>query len=203
MDARRLIGAKRWLAKEVLSTCDTYNWRCIDDTPRAYAASILTRDNILAHSGLDYIAEKHLSTGEAKAWWLLAITEAQDKGKTLTSTQTETIADIQKEFERQLIARDRYTYWQSGDTHFYSQDERLTSVYLSYALRTGILPSYHTDIVRYLVESRSQTLSGNTALRILASLMNYSDARGDISFPITYHVTADEQDVLSGQLRNT
>lgn len=174
----RLDNASSWLREQVFIPCEKDN-DCLDDTTRQYAAYVLAQRGSLTPADTEFLTGYRGSL-ESQAWFL-RLTQVLD-GE-LPPLTRDAVADITENVERSLDVRERLAFWSEDEKHrtFYSQNERLTAILFDGVRAEDFLPSRHAHIARYLAESES-FLSGNTALRILASLQSYDQGKED-DFP--------------------
>lgn len=192
-----LSRAQKWLRKEVETMCkERENQGCLDDTTRQYGVYVLSRDGVLSNLSIDAYLD-YTQSIESKAWLLRTLslfdenelsTKAKDKKESLLTDLT-----------RVLRVRDRYAFWEEPEQVFYSQNERLTAILFEWAHQNEFLPSNQEDMVRYLTDTEN-TLSGNSALRILKALETYTQDLPMDNFPAEVLIQSDSEEVLKGTL---
>ncbi len=166
--------AKQYIFQEIKKTCKEYQWYCLNDTTRNYAASILASNDILNTNDLDFLM-KYTESFEAKIWWIKTARILEEKGLRLSPLSKRFKKTAWTEIQNNMKVRDRYIFWEEDSRAFYSQNERLTAIILEELLKTNKFQEYQHKIARYLIESKSQNLSGNTAMRILRTLKFYTE----------------------------
>ncbi len=192
--------AAHWLRKKVLSPCTPY-W-CISESTRQHAAFILIKEGILSSQDLDFLVS-YLDSTEAKAWWIRSVDLTEIKAGTLNTksiispkVQTKK-KEVTEELQRLMKFRDRYAFWEEINRSFYSQNERLTSILFEWVVENEMLESAQSKIARYLADTKSR-LSGNSALRVLMALKNYSEVIPEDNWPTHFTMTNLEKDESKG-----
>lgn len=185
--SENLNQAQTWLKKQILKEC-TKTW-CISEATRQYAAFILAQNNNLAKNNLEFLSD-YTSSIEAQTWFIRTLDLFQSQNKALSPTVLAKKEAITETLQQLMKARDRYVFWEESESYrsFYSQNERLTALVFEWLSDNDLLTSYHAKIARYLTESETQHLSGNSALRILKALKTYSKTISEDNFPLDFLV---------------
>ena len=192
----KLQKAREWLSEQVNRSCDEH-W-CMSEATRQQGAFILLQKESLEKSALEFLLE-YTSSVEAKVWWLRSAylfdnAELSPRVREKKEIYTE---DIQ----RMMKARDRYLFWEESERSFYSQNERLTAIIFEWIQENNLLESKESKIARYLTHTKGH-LSGNTALRILKSLKNYTETTDPSDFPVDFTVKTETENLMSGRIES-
>lgn len=177
IDEQKIIKSRVWLKGQLLQECDyrANYWNCISDATRQNAGYTLAQSDMLSSKDLNTLS-KHTHSLESKVWWLKSARVLKSKRIPLIESDQKRIALFWTEIESHLKARDRYVYWEENKDYwsFYSQNERLTSLIFDEILEEDMLPNYKHKIARYLSDTKTKDLSGNTALRLLQAVGKYA-----------------------------
>ncbi len=170
----KLSKARQYLHQEILSVCKQKGWDCISDTTRNYAAAVIAPKNILTTDDLDFLTQ-HAKSVEAKIWWIRAARLVQKHGVRLSPDAQDFQEKAWTQINKHLKARDRYIFWEEADRSFYSQNERLSAIILEEMIKAHRHTELQHKAVRYLTETKSKNLSGNSSLRLLKTLKIYAE----------------------------
>jgi uncharacterized protein YfaS (alpha-2-macroglobulin family) len=170
--AEKLSAAEDYLHREILISCKDKLWRCISDSTRNHAATILAVHGKLTVGDLDFLMN-HAESFEAKIWWLKAARILGSISPTAENFREKSWAEIQTN----LKTRDRYVFIEEVNRSFYSQNERLTAIIFNELLETDKWSEFYPKIAEYLANSKSKDLSGNSAMRILEVLKKYAETK--------------------------
>jgi uncharacterized protein YfaS (alpha-2-macroglobulin family) len=171
---KHLKMARNWLKNEMDQRCFVdergIGHHCYSNIARMHAAYVLSQYGDLSVNDLGVLMQFIENGQETRIWWLRTLANFDEVSPKIK----EKSAQIYEQLKEDLQVMDQYAFLTETSRSFFSQDERLTALFLELLLENNELEPLYPQIVRYLTDTGNKRLSGNSAMRILKVLGKYA-----------------------------